>query len=86
MIDATLDLVDLFELLKITNRTADAAPGYHSLGGLIFHQLGRIPKEGESVIWQGFKFEVVDMDGVRIDKVIVSVVEDDSEMQSDTRV
>jgi putative hemolysin len=44
---------------------------YHTLAGFILAQLGRVPKEGQSVVFQGWRFEVVDMDGRRIDKVLV---------------
>lgn len=43
---------------------------YNTLGGLILAQLGRIPKEGEKLKWKNFIFEVVDMDGARIDKIL----------------
>lgn len=42
-----------------------------TLGGLIMAQLGRIPTEGERLEWHGWSFEVVDMDGRRVDKVLV---------------
>jgi putative hemolysin len=44
---------------------------YNTLGGLILEELGHIPQQGETVEWKDFKIEVVDMDGARIDKVIV---------------
>jgi putative hemolysin len=44
---------------------------YHTLAGFILAQLGRIPAEGEAVAWGGWRFEIVDMDGRRIDKVLV---------------
>jgi putative hemolysin len=44
---------------------------YHTLAGFILAQLGRVPAEGEAVAWDGWRFEVVDMDGRRIDKVLV---------------
>jgi putative hemolysin len=72
LVDATVDLIDLFELLEIDHDEKEIAPGYHSLGGLIFYQLGHIPKVTESCDFMGFRFEVVDMDGVRIDKVLIS--------------
>jgi len=34
-------------------------------------ELSRIPKQGEKLEWQGFELEVIDMDGVKIDKVLV---------------
>jgi putative hemolysin len=45
---------------------------YHTLAGFVLAQLGRVPTEGESVAYGGWRFEVVDMDGRRIDKVLVS--------------
>ena len=45
--------------------------GYHTLAGFILAQLGRVPEEGQSVVYDGWRFEVVDMDGRRIDKVLV---------------
>jgi putative hemolysin len=44
---------------------------YHTLAGFILAQLGRVPAEGQAVLYDGWCFEVVDMDGRRIDKVLV---------------
>jgi putative hemolysin len=44
---------------------------YNTLGGLILEELGHIPRSGEILEWKHFRLEVVDMDGARIDKVIV---------------
>ncbi|MDO4757006.1 MAG: hemolysin family protein [Parabacteroides sp.] len=55
------DLVDLYQ-----------EHDYNTLSGLILEILERVPKEGESLTWLDFKFEIVDMDGARIDKVLVS--------------
>jgi putative hemolysin len=44
--------------------------GYHTLAGFMLAQLGRVPAEGEAVAWGGWRFEVIDMDGRRIDKVL----------------
>jgi putative hemolysin len=46
---------------------------YNTLGGLILEELGHIPRSGEMLQWKNFKLEVVDMDGARIDKVIVLI-------------
>ena len=46
---------------------------YHTLGGLILQQLQHIPTSGEKLQWNGFHLEIVDMDGARIDKVLVTV-------------
>jgi putative hemolysin len=44
---------------------------YHTLAGFILAQLGRVPRESDAVAYGGWCFEVVDMDGRRIDKVLV---------------
>lgn len=44
---------------------------YATLAGFVLWELGRMPKVGESFDWRGFRFEVVDLDGRRIDKVLV---------------
>lgn len=72
LVSAAIDLVDLFELLDIEVNEEEVAPGYHSLGGFIFHQLGHIPKESEAFQFNNYRFEVVDMDGMRIDKVLIA--------------
>lgn len=46
---------------------------YHTVGGLIMSVLQRVPQSGEVMEWNHFIFEVVDMDGARIDKVLVTV-------------
>jgi putative hemolysin len=42
-----------------------------TLSGLIMTELSYIPKQGEKLIWNKFQLEVIDMDGIKIDKVMV---------------
>ena len=44
---------------------------YDTLGGFIIHHLERIPVTGDTFDWRGFTFEIMDMDGARIDKILV---------------
>ena len=44
---------------------------YNTLSGLLLDELKHIPSTGETLSWNGFRFEIVDMDGARIDKVLV---------------
>lgn len=44
---------------------------YNTLSGLILDVLERVPATGDHFLWMGFEFEIVDMDGARIDKVLV---------------
>jgi putative hemolysin len=50
---------------------AEESDAYHTLAGFILYQLGYIPKTGEILVWAGWRFEVVDMDGNRIDRLLV---------------
>lgn len=49
----------------------DARQHYHTLGGLVMDALGRVPRTGDRFTRAGFRFEVVDMDGNRVDRVLV---------------
>lgn len=61
------DFLDYFgELDLLENKD------YNTVAGLCFHVLEHIPACGESFTWQTFRFEVVDMDGARIDKLFVT--------------
>ncbi|MBW7893012.1 MAG: HlyC/CorC family transporter, partial [Chitinophagaceae bacterium] len=48
---------------------------FDTLAGFILHQLERIPQTGDKLEWRGFVFEIADMDGHRIDKVLVTITE-----------
>ena len=48
---------------------------YTTVGGLVLELLQHIPQSGEAVSWKDFTFEIVDMDGARIDKILVKVTE-----------
>ncbi|WP_395444872.1 hemolysin family protein [Caulobacter sp. UC70_42] len=68
LIDARLDIQELNDHL---GENFEADGGYHTVAGLILDRLGRIPEEGEHVAIGAFDIEIVDMDGSRIDKVIL---------------
>jgi putative hemolysin len=46
---------------------------FNTLAGFILHELQEIPKTGDKLDWKGFNFEIIDMDGNRIDKVLITV-------------
>jgi putative hemolysin len=45
-----------------------------TVSGLIITELGSIPKQGEKLIWNKLEFEVMDMDGVKIDKILIKAI------------
>jgi putative hemolysin len=72
LIDGKLQIDDLKEVLQISELPAEETGSYQTLGGLVMLQVGRVPVTGDTFELQGHKFEVVDMDGKRVDKVLVS--------------
>ena len=47
-----------------------------TVSGLIITELGSIPKQGQKLIWNKLNFEVIDMDGVKIDKVLITTIKE----------
>lgn len=72
LVDGRLPLVDLIQNLDLPKSILEQNAGISSVAGLVAAELGRIPSEGETLRWKGYTFEIVDMDGTRIDKLIVT--------------
>lgn len=62
------------ELQRRLNRRDMVGRDYHTVAGFVLARLGRIPKAGDVVTWRDLKIEIVDMDGVRIDKILLTPV------------
>lgn len=73
LIDGMMQTHDWSELLNIHEITEEETGNYNTLGGFMMHRLGRIPKTTDSFTFRNHQFEVVDMDGKRVDKVLVVV-------------
>lgn len=72
LVDGTLPAADLKELLACPKLPGEERGAYRTLGGLVMHQLGKVPATGDRFEWGGFRFEVVDMDGHLVDKVLIA--------------
>jgi putative hemolysin len=72
LMDARLPLAELVRLLDVHVDADHEMADVSTVGGLIIRLLGRIPETGGIVTWEGIRLEVVDMDGHRIDEVLVS--------------
>jgi putative hemolysin len=70
LLDGALDLAEVRRLLRDDDFAQDAAGYYHTLGGLTMYALGRIPRTGDTFEKEGVAFEVIDMDGNRVDKIL----------------
>ncbi|OYE00252.1 hemolysin family protein [Nostoc sp. 'Peltigera membranacea cyanobiont' 232] len=71
LLDGLLPIDELKEILDIRKLLPGAEVNYQTLGGFVVNQLGHIPLVAEHFEWAGLRFEVVSMDGNRIDKVLV---------------
>jgi magnesium and cobalt exporter, CNNM family len=72
LVDGSYSISDLLRQLDMRSEESEEPRGYSTISGLILHQLGRIPSIGDTTEWSGLNLEVVDMDGQRIDRVLVS--------------
>ncbi|HVJ82038.1 MAG TPA: hemolysin family protein [Planctomycetia bacterium] len=71
LVDGVVNLDDLFERIGYRNAKPPSPRDYSTLAGLIFDLLGRLPEVAETLEWEDLALEVVDMDGPRIDRVLV---------------
>ncbi len=70
LVDGQCSFYDFLAHFDLEELSADN--DYNTVGGLILELLEHVPHSGEKATWNGFTFEVVDMDGARIDKVLVT--------------
>ncbi|AQG82430.1 hemolysin [Spirosoma montaniterrae] len=79
LIDAQLPFEDFLSHFEITvsAQTRRDLTGFDTLGGFALHVLKDIPQTGETFIWQSYRFEIVDMDKSRIDKMLVRKLEEE---------
>lgn len=74
LFDGRLPVLDVLTTLALPAEAAENLPSISTAAGLVLHLLGRVPSEGEHADWRGWRFEVVDMDGTRIDQILVARV------------
>ena len=74
LIDATLPVGEFKELIDLDDDLPhEDEADYQTLGGFVTTQFGRIPKAGDHFEWENLRFEVLDMDRHRVDKVLVTI-------------
>jgi len=71
LLDGMLPVDEFLELFEIKEMPGEHRGSYQTLGGFVITHLGRIPTAADYFEWQGMRFEVMDMDGNRVDKVLV---------------
>lgn len=71
LVDGMLSIDEFKEIFHIDNLPEEESGYYQTLGGFVMMHLGRIPSTGDRFVWRGLRFEVVDMDENRVDKLII---------------
>ncbi|HOA37601.1 MAG TPA: hemolysin family protein, partial [Flavihumibacter sp.] len=73
LVDAQIPFYDFLSRFEMTEHMNEGEQEFNTLAGFILHKLERIPQTGDKLEWNGCTFEIVDMDSLRIDKILVRI-------------
>ena len=76
LVDAQITFYDFLSRFEKTQWMNEGDNEFDTIAGFVLHELKRIPKTGDHFAWKGFEFEIIDMDGQRIDKLLVTLSEE----------
>lgn len=76
LVDAQITFYDFLTRFEKTEWMNEGEHEFDTIAGFVLHELERIPKTGDTFEWRGFEFEIIDMDGQRIDKLLVKISEE----------
>lgn len=76
LVDAQITFYDFLSRFEKTEWMNEGDNEFDTIAGFVLHELERIPKTGDTFDWRGFSFEIIDMDGQRIDKLLVKLSEE----------
>jgi putative hemolysin len=74
LLDGLIPIPELKDRLGLKSVPEESRGRYHTLSGMVMWLSGKVPQTGEITEWQGWSFEIVDLDGNRIDKVLATPV------------
>ena len=77
LFDGLIPVPELKDRLELKELPEEDRGRYNTLAGMVMLLLGRLPSIADKVDWEGWRFEVVDMDGKRIDRVLATALPDD---------
>jgi putative hemolysin len=80
LVDGLLEFEAFKELVGRTSLPGEGSGDFHTLGGFTMHHLGHIPRSGELFNIDGLRLEILDMDGNRVDKVLVTLLPGDQKL------
>jgi putative hemolysin len=72
LLDGLVPMPELKDILGLRSAPEEDRGRYHTLSGMMMWLLGRLPRTGDVTQWGQWRFEVVDLDGKRVDKVLAS--------------
>ena len=75
LMDGLIPVPEFKDRLELKELPEEDRGRYNTLAGMIMLLLGRLPRTADHVVWEGWRFEVVDLDGKRVDKVLVERTE-----------
>lgn len=84
LLDGLIPIPELKDRLNLSNVPEEDKARYQALSGMLMLLLGRMPTTGDIIEWDGWKLEVVDMDGKRIDKVLATPISQQEEAADDS--
>ena len=83
LLDGMLPVEDFFKMFGIEDLSGEQRGNYHTMGGFVITNLGCIPTAADHFEWRDLRVEVVDMDGNRVDKILVMPLPKDSPETTD---
>jgi putative hemolysin len=83
LVDAQIPFYDFLSRFEKTEWLNEADHDFDTLAGFVLHELEHIPQTGEKFEWRGFDIEIIDMDGQRIDKLLIKISEELKEEMED---
>ncbi len=83
LVDAQIHFYDFLSYFEKADWMNEGEHEFDTLAGFVLYELEHIPSTGEKFEWRGFDFEIIDMDGQRIDKVLVNISEELKDQMDD---
>ena len=84
LVDAQIHFYDFLDYFTKADWIADNDQEFDTVAGFVLQELEHIPVTGETFNWKDFKFEIIDMDGQRIDKILLTISEElQQELEND---
>lgn len=76
LVDAQIHFYDFLSYFEKADWMNEGEQDFDTVAGFVLHELEHIPATGETFSWKDFHFEIIDMDGQRIDKILVTISEE----------